>query len=640
MGLSTQTSYHQPPLSSIGIDTKYNPAYEGARFDTSGYCLKHPMIRLCKPVAPSNNNASTTSSHLLSLKKKSPKDESFDESPASSSNGSEEGDDSAMPKFKYIIIRKTCPMCGEHNLRNERKMNKQSWAHGYEMPKLMERKSCKNTFVGLDTHHKFVRQSSCGSHRNNYHPNSPYNNNSPKMLLTDTPCTQASTPPSVYSNYSPTETKQRSKKDFTEAVRMGIKSGNLPPPPTHFHREAPSRGRASSRSVVNASAFEKKGSLRSVSRDSVRTTMTTQESGRTVARDSSLSSRRNRDSSVNSERRRLQGAIPDQKGRLLPSSSSTEVLSQSRQRSHSQSSRKSVGYSRRHTLDGTAVSTTTTTPSSSSNRRLSRRHSSITSNALGLGNGSDHCSAADSASSTVYRSNTQRRSREPSPSRSRERSSSRSRAPSATRSVTPSSHTPSSSSASVKTMPYSARSVASPKPSSSKPKHTTPSFFRGRAASVLSSSMPDITSDSSGGASMKEETIIRGRSLFSKNSNNGSRSRSRSNASKLQDHISKHSATNDDNDTATETVASSAMRSFKNSIRRRSLSRNSKRVLKTTSSMDGHEDDEPSTLRYEVPFNPSTGKCNYHSDVSLAVKNTGGRGGWKIIRDECPKCRH
>lgn len=125
MGLSTQTSYHQPPLSSIGIDTKYNPAYEGARFDTSGYCLKHPMIRLCKPAAPSNNNASTTTSHLLSLKKKSPKDESFDESPASSSNGSEEGDDSAMPKFKYIIIRKTCPMCGEHNLRNERKMNRQ-----------------------------------------------------------------------------------------------------------------------------------------------------------------------------------------------------------------------------------------------------------------------------------------------------------------------------------------------------------------------------------------------------------------------------------------------------------------------------------------------------------------------------------
>lgn len=40
--------------------------------------------------------------------------------------------------------------------------------------------------------------------------------------------------------------------------------------------------------------------------------------------------------------------------------------------------------------------------------------------------------------------------------------------------------------------------------------------------------------------------------------------------------------------------------------------------------------------RYEVPFNPATGMCNYHPNVVLAVKNP--TGGWKMVKDTCPKC--
>ena len=85
--------------SSTNMDNKYQPAYEGAKFDKSGYCLKHPMIRLCKP-----STSGESSRRLM------PSD-------------TEEAE-RAKPQIKYVIVRKTCPMCGEHSLRNERKLNK------------------------------------------------------------------------------------------------------------------------------------------------------------------------------------------------------------------------------------------------------------------------------------------------------------------------------------------------------------------------------------------------------------------------------------------------------------------------------------------------------------------------------------
>lgn len=64
--------------STINTDDnqKYQPAFEGAKFDTSGYCLKHPMVRLYRPTSEG-----------------------------------EMGD--------WKTVRKVCHMCGEHSLRKE-----------------------------------------------------------------------------------------------------------------------------------------------------------------------------------------------------------------------------------------------------------------------------------------------------------------------------------------------------------------------------------------------------------------------------------------------------------------------------------------------------------------------------------------
>ena len=71
-------------MSAKTSTSKYQPAYEGAKFDSSGYCLKHPMIRLCKPASSVDKVTDA--------------------------------------QAKYKILRKCCPMCGEHSLTNERKL--------------------------------------------------------------------------------------------------------------------------------------------------------------------------------------------------------------------------------------------------------------------------------------------------------------------------------------------------------------------------------------------------------------------------------------------------------------------------------------------------------------------------------------
>jgi hypothetical protein len=79
------------PSAPTSANKKYQPAYEGAKFDKSGYCLKHPMILLCKPT---NSGGSDTTSSELPLPDR---------------------------RAAYKIVRKVCPMCGEHSLVNERK---------------------------------------------------------------------------------------------------------------------------------------------------------------------------------------------------------------------------------------------------------------------------------------------------------------------------------------------------------------------------------------------------------------------------------------------------------------------------------------------------------------------------------------
>lgn len=94
------------------------PAYEGAKFDFNGYCLNHPNVRMCRP-------------------KQTPKK-------------SEEPPE--RPKITYVIVRKTCHMCGEHALRSRKK---KSWAqHGRKAVKLALRKGPKGLMVGTDTHAK------------------------------------------------------------------------------------------------------------------------------------------------------------------------------------------------------------------------------------------------------------------------------------------------------------------------------------------------------------------------------------------------------------------------------------------------------------------------------------------------------
>ncbi|KAL9185200.1 hypothetical protein ACHAXT_002977 [Thalassiosira profunda] len=88
------------------------PAYDGARFDVKGHCLKHPHIRLCKP--------------------------------AKSSSGED---------TKYVIVRKSCFLCGEHALCNERKLNRKARVHGYKERKPAARKATPRGLVGTDNGH-------------------------------------------------------------------------------------------------------------------------------------------------------------------------------------------------------------------------------------------------------------------------------------------------------------------------------------------------------------------------------------------------------------------------------------------------------------------------------------------------------
>lgn len=132
----------------------------------------------------------------------------------------------------------------------------------------------------------------------------------------------------------------------------------------------------------------------------------------------------------------------------------------------------------------------------------------------------------------------------------------------------------------------------------------------------------------------------RGRSLFSPaHSRCRSKSKNRNDTSCERSLFSRGRSKSKSRPNIEENSIFSAGRSFANSLtRRRSLSRGATKVLKTTSTMDGNQDSEPCMQRYEVPFNPSTGRCNYHPEITLAVKNGGVRGGWRIVSQGCPRC--
>lgn len=112
-------------MNSYHSSQPKQPAYDGAKFDVDGRCLKHPHILMCKL-------------------KKSPKTKE---------------EIQKRPGCNYVIVRKTCNLCGEHALRNERKINKKSWSHGYNRTKWSPKGP-----VGVNTHTKMSNGHTSSGH--------------------------------------------------------------------------------------------------------------------------------------------------------------------------------------------------------------------------------------------------------------------------------------------------------------------------------------------------------------------------------------------------------------------------------------------------------------------------------------------
>ena len=76
------------------LQTERKPAYKGAKFDVSGYCLNHPKIQLCRP--------------------------SLDLGALTISENKTDIDEGEVSLLTYSVIRKNCPKCGEHSLLKNR----------------------------------------------------------------------------------------------------------------------------------------------------------------------------------------------------------------------------------------------------------------------------------------------------------------------------------------------------------------------------------------------------------------------------------------------------------------------------------------------------------------------------------------
>lgn len=121
----TQT-HHQHPGKFDVMSSPPKSAYDGAKFDVDGYCLKHPKIRLSK-LREKHTSFQRTGS---------------DRSNATAETDSSEESFLQQQQRKYIIVRKVCPKCGEHSLRNERTLdNKIGWLHGRSRTEVLGRRN-------------------------------------------------------------------------------------------------------------------------------------------------------------------------------------------------------------------------------------------------------------------------------------------------------------------------------------------------------------------------------------------------------------------------------------------------------------------------------------------------------------------
>lgn len=550
--------------SSANMDNKYQPAYKGAKFDKSGYCIKHPMIRLCKPsrLVPSEDEESSR----------------------------------LKPQLGYVVVRKTCPMCGEHSLRNERKFSKVKRAQGYQQPERQPQQ--------VERHVEYYRSSaSTVSTAIESPPSSPDAN---KRISSSNSVHGA-----LISSGS-TVTRSKNLED-----RFAATGERLPLPPVRNSRSL----RESYASVDSNESLRTPGLAGKVVRDGPNASTRREKSvpRSTSRRESVLKSAsneserpmecRSRGRSITSKTK--SSRREDDSASVSPSlewSKSIRHRSSSRRHRHTEerfSSSVSVGphstktsFSRKNSNDAlTARSLCHLT----SSRRGSAPHSF--SNLETIYGGNDFDFDRNDREFSSFKASTMKRNEYES---------------------------------SVDNLSEDAASLSSSQKNIESPVH--------RRRSILSSSHMGGRSKSrskneSSQIDQKEERSLfsRGRSK-SKPKINHAQSEEVSIFSRGRSKSKSRRNTPTEEETE-ETSIFSARRSFANSLtRRRSLSRNASRVLKTTSTMDGNKDAEPCIQLYEVPFNPMTGRCHYHPEISLAVRAGGKKGGWKMVRDCCPKC--
>eukprot|EP00804_Cyclotella_cryptica_P009007 CCRYP_003110-RA/>CCRYP_003110-RA protein AED:0.09 eAED:0.09 QI:0/0/0/1/1/1/2/0/574 len=557
---------------------RYQPAYEGAKFDKSGYCLKHPMIRLCTPAGIGEPGS-------LSLL----------------SNNEEE--EKIKPQFKYVIIRKICPMCGEHSLRNERKFNKGSWAHGYQQPGLIERQSCRGYVAAHSTKRRV-----------------DYHHSSDTSSVTESPPSSPevsrgnSSPNSLHYSLNSSEFSGLGRRTKNLEDLFAITGNKIPVPPvrdsfplrdcdvlvdkcTRARDVSATRKRLEGK-VPFADPNSSKGREKILSKSTLRkddhynsVPCLIVESTERLSRGRIITSR------GNSTRRESHSASDPS---LLDKSSRLE-----RHRSSSRHSRPLEVQAR----SSKSVATRST------NKSFSHKHSTQPASSKSM------CIMTFSrrGSVPVVSSNTTSVNyRKDSDAGNTKRETAMKR---------------SSSKHSLNHMSESTSSMTSSWGDSDTRIQSGGSFHslsrRGRSESKSKLRLKHA----------EEKSIYSRERSKSKHNDSKRHTEEKSTCSRGRRKSKPRRKASTEDQKGNKSVISSARRPFSNSLRRRrSLSSKASRVMKTTSTMDGDRDAEPCMQRYELPFNPATGGCNYHPEISLAVRNGGRRGGWRIIRDSCPKC--
>ena len=576
------------------------------------------MVRLCKP-AP---NVSSKQSLI-----------------------SNTGGHQAERQAKYVIIRKICPNCGEHSLRNDRKFNKQvSFCERYKTDFI---KVIKPINISLQTRMHGYRSPSLPrriSHRDGMSAESN-SRGSLKNVECDVPAPpmrgqksphphrgssrirerEGSLTSRVARAYESSESYRSVKSRDVSAPRNRPLESNMPcvrednatTGPSLLEQKLEARSRRSSMTGNNLSSSRYSRSTIGVSNSSMtsvgrKSPTPSRRHSAEFTTSKSVCSTRSRGRSATSRSRaesaslrrgstedygisRHSPSLLEKKLQASTGSSERSVTSTSRRSSMTGNNLSSSRYSR-STIGVSNSSTMSLGPKSPT---ASRRHSTELTSSKSV------CSTRSRGRSVTSRSKPSSKSMEYKRSISRR-------------------HSAEITSCSAVCNMNMKRHGSAPHPSQLTRKSSNHSEVKDERRKFDSSTDSATSSE-------EEQRKSSGRSLFSSRTRGSSRCKTRNDAKSRGRSRSKP---RDDGN-----PIFSVGRSFANSIsRQRSLSRSASRVLSTTSTMDGGCDAEPCPQRYEVPFNPSTGACNYHPEFTIALKNKGGKGGWRIIAECCPKC--